>query len=131
MYREDAKPWLAEGLAVYFESSVLKYGRLQTGIIPTYRLIQLKEALKKNRALSLRDLLSMGQERFGSLEYAQSWSFVYFILHAYQGKNRKYFIQYFQRLRDGKTDGAKLFQEIFKCPIDEMEVHWKKYVMAL
>lgn len=132
---KNARIWVIEGLAVYFEaSSFVKQGgkfRLVTGEIPRERLQQLKCALRARQTASLSELIRMPRERFDALHYAQAWSLIHFFCHAYGGKNQKYFVKYFNELREGDADPLASFERIFHKPMPVIEQAWREYVLSL
>ncbi len=131
LFFRRAKTWLVEGLAVYFESSKFESGHLRTGVIPVDRLVQLKQAVRQNAHVPLEQLIRMSQAQFGSAEYGEAWSLIYFFVHAYDGRNRKYFIDYFHRVKQGGSDPVEAFEEVFNKPMAEIEGYWKEYVLGM
>jgi tetratricopeptide (TPR) repeat protein len=72
--------WINESMAEYFGASrwdpVKKHmsiGHLQAG-----RLMVVKDAIKKNDWLKLKDMIEM--ERFQALHYAWGWTFIHFVM---------------------------------------------------
>ena len=65
------------------------------------------------------------------MNYAQSWSMVYFFWHYENGKYAKYLQEYFKVLMKGEgLRGA--YNEVFgKAPVDQIEQEWKEYITAL
>jgi hypothetical protein len=122
--------WLNEGLAVYFENSEYRGGKLRTGIIPRSRLALLQRHLQKGKYVPLRDLMKRGRDSFDGVCYAESWSLVYFFVHARGGRYSKHFSLFFRAVRDG-DDVEKAFEKHLTPKYDALERAWKKFVLNL
>ena len=121
--------WFVEGLAVYFEASRPEGDKLVTGEISKPHLAAVQRALRDLNEIPLASLLHAKQPEFGFAHYAHSWSLIYFLVNGTEG-GRGRVRRYFEGLREGK-DGAKLFEDLFKKPLPEIEQAWKEYVRAL
>lgn len=133
MPKADAPLWMNEGLAVYFESSQFKNGRLETGLIPYGRLLDLQEALKNNKNHKLAALLRMegyGENNYNLLAYAEGWSLVYFFATYQNGRHGQRFATYMDELRKGRKP-AEAFKNAFQASAEELEPIWKDFVMKL
>jgi hypothetical protein len=122
--------WLNEGLAVYFENSEFRGGKLRTGIIPRSRLKLLQHGLRGRKCVPLKDLMKRERDTFGGLCYAQSWSLVYFFVHARGGRYSKSFTAFFKAVRAG-TPVEKAFETHLTDKYDKLEQVWRKYVLGL
>ncbi len=122
--------WLNEGLAVYFETSVIRDGKLQVGIIPRNRLMLLQKHLRAGTHVPLADLIRRGRGNYDSLCYSQGWSLVYFFLHARNGAYRTRFDRYFKMLKEGQ-DADESFRACFTTDMDQFEGAWKQFFLEL
>jgi len=122
--------WVNEGLAVYFENSTWRKGKLRTGIIPRKRLLHLQHSLRQGKMVHLADLIQRGRPTFDGLCYAESWSLVYFFVHANRGAYAGRFKKYFRALKTG-TGHDEAFRACLTKDINKLERLWKKYVMGL
>lgn len=122
--------WLNEGLAVYFETSVVRDGKLQIGVVPRNRLMLLQKHLRAGTYVPLAELIRRGRGNYDSLCYSQGWSLVYFFLHARNGAYRSRFDKYFKMLKDGK-DIDESFYTCFTKDFDQLEAAWKQFFLEL
>ena len=128
---DNAPPlWLNEGLAVYFENSAWRGGKLRTGIVPRARLLHLQQALKSGKYVPLRDLITRGRDKYDSLCYGEGWSLVYFFVTARRGAYAKRLSEYFKALKE-RTPHAEAFRTCLSKDVDKLEKVWKKYVLGL
>ena len=70
---KDARPenpsselpcWLNEGLAQIFETAIVESGELRVGHADKERLLRVKEALKKNELMTVKELLAINSKAF-------------------------------------------------------------------
>jgi hypothetical protein len=133
MVMDPKKPpplWVNEGLAVYFENSQFRNGRLYTGIIPRARLRMLQQALRQDRHIPLTDLMKRTRANYNGLCYAQGWSVIYFLVHAENGAYARRFQNYFRALRRGEDPDAA-FTATVTTDIDRLEELWKAWMLQL
>ncbi len=130
-------PWINEGLAEYFSHSVMVGSKLKTGQSPPDRLQRLQYALKQNRLLPFRKLLTMngkvwitrvnnGDENAG-LMYDQAWSVTHFLIHARNGQFAPLLEKYMHALARGVQPRAA-FKEAFGSNMAQFENAWKAYL---
>ncbi|MFH1730076.1 MAG: DUF1570 domain-containing protein [Planctomycetota bacterium] len=122
--------WVNEGLAVYFETSQWRGGKLKTGLIPRARLLQLQKAIRDEKLIHLRDLVQRRHDTFDALCYAESWALVYFFAKANNGRYSERFSNYFRALKAGvKHDEA--FNKHLTNDFGKLERAWKQFVLSL
>ncbi|MFP4222908.1 MAG: DUF1570 domain-containing protein [Phycisphaeraceae bacterium] len=132
--------WLNEGLAEYFELSRLAGRKMTTGYSEAGRIDRVREAIREGRALSLRELVATTGKAWretvaedpaaGRLLYDQSWSVVYFLIHAAEGRYQEPFERYLLLLSEGESSSAA-FREAFGADhIGEADRHWRYYAMT-
>jgi hypothetical protein len=122
--------WLNEGLAVYFENSEWRGGRLRTGIIPRARLLYLQKALRAGKYVPLADLITRGRDKYDGLCYSEGWSLVYFFVKARRGAYVKRFKKYVYALRDG-MEHDEAFRTCLTDKLDGLEKAWKHFCLRL
>lgn len=118
----DLPVWVNEGLAEYFGDGILVKKRMTLGLANQRRIESIKAALQDSKTIDFDELLEMtGQQwsqnmradlTLGRLQYDQSWSIVYFLIHGNRGKYRGAFEDYLMRLNKGRTS-AKAFRQAF------------------
>jgi len=122
--------WLNEGVAVYFENSEWKGGKLRTGNIPAARLKFLQKKLRAGEHIPLADLIIRTRDRYDALCYSEGWSLVYFYVHARGGAYKGRFRSYFRALQAG-MDPEKAFRKHLARDLGQLERAWKKHVLGL
>ena len=104
--------WVNEGLAEYFEHSIVVAGKLRSGIVDADRLAIVQRAIERDTAFPFGQLLnrthtqwnravSSGDAKAG-LQYAQSWSIVHFLAHGDNGRYEGAFNRYLIGLSKGE-----------------------------
>lgn len=138
---QDMAMWFNEGMAEYFGPSTPR-GRkaLNVGVVlkthptRTTRYERLMSGLRgESRLLSLRELLTQGDAAFGLMEYAQSWSFIHFLLHAPSmgAKGKKLLKDYFLAVKGGKTAAEAHALTFGTLDLDKLDAAWRAYVLTL
>lgn len=141
---QDIAMWFNEGMAEYFGPSTPR-GRkaLNVGVVlkthptRTTRYERLMAGLRGeggNRVLPLRQLLTQGPDaEFGLMEYAQSWSFIHFLLHAPSmgAKGKKLLKDYFLAVKGGKTDAEAHALTFGALDLEKLDAAWRAYVLGL
>lgn len=122
--------WLIEGLAVYFEPSVVAGGDVTTNTIPQERCGRLKMMIMQNRGMSLKDLITTPLERFVAPHYEYGWGLVYFMVNYSNGKYRKKFVQYWKFIMGGGANTVENFEKTVGTTLDKMEDEFKAYYRA-
>jgi len=140
--------WFGEGFAEYFGPSTLRgRGRLNVGVVnkesvdeTETRYATLMQALARDdptRPLSLRAYMTQSEEAFAasdartSVNYAQGWSVIHFLLHGQGQAGRRACKAYFHALREGQTP-ARAFERAFGgFDLDALDRAWQAYVRRL
>jgi hypothetical protein len=137
----DLPIWVNEGIAQYFEDGILVNGKMYLGLAHGRRIASVKSALKEDRTIDFDRLLSMPDKEWhaaitanraeASLLYDQSWSIVYFLINAENGKYRGPFEQYL-RLVSQHRDSARAFEQAFGSrDTSAFRERWEDYAEAL
>ena len=130
--------WVNEGLAQYYEDAPLVDGRLFVGELDADRLAGLRAALLAGEAWPLPamlasegstwiDLLHRDPERSRTL-YAQSWSLVYFLIHAEGGRYREAFLNYLRQLSLGQSPEVALRTAFGISDAGAMQARWAAWL---
>jgi hypothetical protein len=135
----DLPPWANEGLARYFGDALMIKGKFVTGNAGGPRLRHVQAAIKADRIVPFRQLLTMPTEEWGNrvvggdaaMQYDQAWSVVYFLINASRGKYARPFESYLRYVSKGfMSDDA--FERAFGAnSYDSFEKAWKKYILEL
>lgn len=136
-YLSDAPQWFNEGHGDYFGPSAWNEKTRQMDIrTNSWRLPGIQQAIRSGKYQPLQKLMCMTHaelydEKTIGLNYAQSWSLVYFLWHYEKGKYAKCLQLYFKALMDG--DGLReSYQKAFgKTDMAKLEEEWKAFTLGL
>ena len=114
--------WVNEGLAQYFEDGIIVGRGMKVGLSNGRRIASVKQALEDGEVVDFEQLLGMdnatwrenviGGGRRAILQYDQSWSIVYFLIHGDRGRYRGAFEKYLHLVSRG-TDSWQAFSQSF------------------
>jgi hypothetical protein len=129
--------WLNEGMAMYFEMSVVVAGELVHGGLQKDFLKTLQERIKAKAHLPLRDVLRGGPEMFlvthvkdadrSALAYAESWALVHYLTGRV---NRETLGQYVTDVLRG-AEKDKAFEKMMGKSVEAVEKDWIDHVSKL
>lgn len=140
---QGAPLWFDEGLAEYFGPSTPQGKKaLNVGVVQkrdpnrVTRYERIVEALRGGSGVrSLRELMTrdFDGEAFGVMEYAQSWSFIHFLLHApgLGNKGKQLLKDYFFALKEGGTPAQAFTASFADVELGDLEKAWRAYVLGL
>ncbi|MHC4779668.1 MAG: DUF1570 domain-containing protein [Planctomycetota bacterium] len=131
--------WFSEGLATYYESVKIKYGRvLDVGKKHHDYRANLKAARSTRNLVPLAKFLSMGTKDFyvddadeSERNYAQAWGVVYFFMKTRDPGPRKFFETYKKVLRETKDDPRALAEALKRMDATALEKAWTAFVKKL
>ena len=133
-----AKPpyWFNEGTAEYFGATRIEGGKVAAaGLMQEGRLKNIQYALRGGGSFGFAKILNETPRQFYSgdvgTKYAQAWSMVHFFIHGAGGRYKPFLLDYYQALRDGKTQKGAYEASFGKAPMGTMEGEWRKYVEGL
>lgn len=147
MFLHRVPMWFDEGLAEYFGPSELaSRTSLRVGVVNkdgggfVSRYERIVGALRSNDplpAVPLETFLTNDEAFNGdggdrvNVSYAQAWTFIHFLLHskAMGSKGKKYIIDTFKALREGKTFAQAHAETFGKLDLAKVEAAWREYVL--
>jgi hypothetical protein len=121
--------WLAEGLAMLFES-VDKEGRAGPSLVNGYRLATYRRLQKNNELIPLADLLHHSPKDDDGAEvvagrYAQAWG----VMHYLWNKHPAHLAAYLKAMEEREEpEWDKLFELYFGADVKELEGSVKAYI---
>ncbi len=137
---QNAPLWVNEGLAEYFSQASWQGRGFVTGHVPTDPLRLVQKAIKEHTYIRLEELFTMEAEGWlrniqhdesrASLQYAEAWSVVHFLIHSAGGRSRAKLLVYLRKISDG-TSHANAFRESFGSDLKGFERAWADYMMRL
>lgn len=132
--------WANEGLAEYFAEGEFDEatGRLLLGRVPAWRVLALRDAVRKSRLIPMSDLVLCAPQEWndriahesGSLQYVQAWALCHFLIHANERKYRPFFDQFLRHLDHG-LDPASAFTRAFGADLAPLQVRYDEYLKSL
>lgn len=135
--------WFDEGLAEYFGPSTPRGARqLNVGVVlkkdpgVETRYERIIAGLRDREVWPLARFLRQREEEFSSdrrssLNYAQSWSLMHFLIHGMGAKGKRLIKDFFKVLRDGGTEEEAFAATFGKADLDALDAAWRKYVLGL
>jgi tetratricopeptide (TPR) repeat protein len=136
-YFDDAPDWFNEGHAEYF--GALEYRPKEGKMFAKpnqWRLKPIQDAIRGGNTVPLAKLLQMTRAEYYDRRtimrnYAQGWSFVYFLWEYQGGKYKQYVSNYFQAL-EKRMGLKKAYQAVFgKANMALIETEWKAFILTL
>jgi len=131
--------WANEGLAEYFGDALVVRGKLKLGIVNQRRLETVRAAIDSGVSIPIPELIhitskqwqaNMGHPLRGRLQYAQSWSLAYFLVHG-DKRYRQAFERYLQHLSRGLTHAQAYERGFGNASERAMEARWREYIAEL
>jgi hypothetical protein len=126
--------WFNEGHADFFGG--WKYDEEKNHLICNInqgRFNNIRQAIQRGGAAPLAQFLQMNRDEYYDRQtmgrnYAQGWSFVYFLWRAENGRYVKYVKNYYKLMKKKKYSLKELYNKVFKSNIGSLEASWKAYV---
>jgi hypothetical protein len=126
--------WCDEGIGEYFYSMRHRDGGYEVGAPNDYRLGTIKAAIRSERFIPLKDLVTFDQQeyyRVAGLAYAQGWSLVHFFLEHPDYKSKRY-LERFVRTFISEHSIEKAVERVFsRMDWDQVTADWKTWVMDM
>jgi len=131
--------WVNEGLAEYFQYSMVTSRGLEAGLSAPGALLRVQEAIESRSYIPIHDLLYVTNRDWNervtsgegaSLQYDQAWSVVHFLVHADGGKYERLLLQFLQECGTGKN-AKQATEAVFSTDLQTMERAWVSYVKSL
>ncbi len=133
--------WVNEGLAEYFGDGLLIKGKMKLGIANERRIIAVRTAIQQQRAIGFDTLLNtsskqwqanmLGGSPLGQLQYDQSWSIVYFLIHGDNGKYQRAFERYLMLLGEGRTSDKAFHTAFGTADTKAFQKRWEQFALNL
>ncbi|MFO8013767.1 MAG: DUF1570 domain-containing protein [Phycisphaerae bacterium] len=132
--------WLNEGMAVFYQHSRFKDGRLELGEVPPKRVLRLKEAIKGHKVIHLGRMLRMSHMEWlnavhmggshAGLQYDQAWAMVHFLAFAGRQRYRGPFTQFIYYISRGR-EPYRAWEQTFGTNFTAFEERWMEYIQGL
>jgi len=124
--------WVNEGLAEYFGEGLFTGDGFVVGVVPPWRLRQLKDSLRSGRGKSLRKVMRMSyddwNEDIDPANYTRAWSMIHFLVHADGGKYARRLTRFINDTRRMRYETA--WARNFGRDISAFEKKWRDYWLA-
>lgn len=136
-YLYGAPQWFNEGHGDYFGPSVYneKTRQMEVRTNP-WRLPLIQQAIAANRTQPFEKLMLMSQAELYdqstiAVNYAESWSVVYFLWHFDNGRYARCLQLYFKALNRGAGLRDAFAEGFGKVSLPQMEKEWKDFTLGL
>ncbi|MEX2212665.1 MAG: DUF1570 domain-containing protein [Phycisphaeraceae bacterium] len=133
--------WVNEGMAEYFGDAILVDKRLRVGICPNRRLQSVKQAVIDRKTIDFDELLTTQPGKWhqtlvrsperGRLQYDQSWSMVYFLIHGEDGRYRAAFEKYLTVVAKGMESGEAFKHAFGAKDTVAFRRQWEKFAATV
>lgn len=133
--------WVNEGLAEYFGDGLVVRTQMKVGLAAERRVRAVQQAIRQNTVIEFDSLLAMtgqqwhqnmlGGSSSGRLQYDQSWSVVYFLIHGGGGKYRRAFERYLTLVNTGRLSDTAFKQAFGTEDTRAFGRQWQRYMLAL
>ena len=136
-YLYGAPQWFNEGHGDYFGPSAYNEKTRQMEIrLNPWRLPLIKQAIAAGRTQPFEKLMLMTQAELYdpgtiAINYAESWSVVYFLWHYDNGKYARCLQLYFKALNRGAGLREAYGEGFGKVSLSQIEKEWKDFTLAL
>ncbi|MBI3098306.1 MAG: tetratricopeptide repeat protein [Planctomycetes bacterium] len=137
MYFDDAPQWFNEGHGDYFGPSVWnpKDRKMYIKVNP-WRLPVIQQAIRTGTYTPIAKLLQMTQDemydpRTIGVNYAEAWSFVYFLWEYKGAKYANLMRAYFQAMQKGMGLRRAYEAAFGRTDMKTLEKEWKDYMLGL
>lgn len=133
--------WVNEGLAEYFGDGLIVGKKMKLGFATQQRVETVGQAVREAGAIDFDDLLDTTSAQWhrnmeggsgrGHLQYQQSWSIVYFLIHGNKGRYRKVFEQYLKLVSGGRKSGKAFRQAFGGQDTAAFRKRWETFILNL
>jgi hypothetical protein len=125
--------WANEGLAEYFGESIFTGDGFITGVIPPWRLENIKREFADNEFHSIHDMMLMTSAKWrkelSAANYDQAWTMVHFLVYGDGGRYQSAFVAFMRRVGRGEAWDKAWLATL--GPADEFEPRWKAWWLGL
>jgi tetratricopeptide (TPR) repeat protein len=135
-YVDDPPYWFNEGHADFFGGFHYNEKENQLECQPNpMRFQPIQQIVRQNAQAPLSTFLQMDRQEYYDrrridINYAQGWSFVYFLWRFQDGKYCNYVKEYFNLIKSKKKYSLKeLYQKVFARDIATLEAEWRAFVL--
>ena len=136
---QNLPQWVNEGLAEYFQYSMVTSRGLETGLADPAALARIQAAVRRDTHIPLYELLYVTNRDWNdrvrsgegaSLQYDQAWSVVHFLVHAKRGQYEDLLIRFLRECSTGKS-AQQATEAVFSRDLATMERAWSAYILEL
>lgn len=139
-FGDDLPPWVNEGLAEFCGEAVILGDKMVIGQANPRVLNRLKQAIDGGTSIPLSRMLSMntrdwadalrsGAPGGASLQYAEAWSMVQFLIYGENGAHASAFDTYLKHVNTG-LPASEAFVRALGTDINDFEARWKRWALA-
>ncbi len=126
--------WCDEGIGEYFYTARFKDGKIELGAPNTIRLGTIQWAIKKQKYIPLKDLVTFDQQKYyaqAGLAYAEGWSLVHFWSEHPDYKKQRLVSKFVTTFADQHSIDEAVKATFTKVDWEKTEKDWKAWVLAM
>jgi len=126
--------WVNEGMAEYFGEGIFTGDRFYVGLIPPERLARVRQGIRRNRFLSLHEMMSLSLEEWNTFlraeNYDQAWSMVQFLAHGDGGRYEQATMGFLRAVAK-RTPWERAWVANFGADVGALQKRWEEYWLGL
>lgn len=133
---DHAPTFVIEGLATFFEGTVIRDDEVIIGRISSMRLDDLKRAFKDGTYIKLSELIRTSHANYSGFHYAHGWGLFHWMMFGPEAKKAQKLLEAYWNLCCTKPTTGDDFEQMVKglgpgWNLDKLEQAWKDWVMNL
>ncbi|HZV02689.1 MAG TPA: DUF1570 domain-containing protein [Planctomycetota bacterium] len=133
---EHAPTFMIEGLATFFEGTVVREDEVICGRISVLRVDELKRAIKSGSYVRLKDLIRTPHASYSAFHYAHGWGLVHWMMFGPEAKKAQKLLQAYWDLCCSRPATAEDFESLVRqlgtgWDMAKLEQSWKDWILGL
>jgi hypothetical protein len=133
---DHAPTFVIEGLATFFEGTVVRDEEVIIGRISSMRLKDLQRAIKDGTYIKLSELIRTSRAAYSGFHYAHGWGLFHWMMFGPEAKKAQKLMEAYWNLCCTRPTTGDDFEQMVKglgkdWNLEKLEQSWKAWVMSL